>query len=66
MLVVHAPSEGREWAGLGGVLPGEVIVRGTNGTAGSPSRCDAAIRATNRSIHTVFVAGYGWAARALP
>ena len=39
MLVIHAPSEGKEWSNIT-VLPGELLVTGTNGTAGSASRCD--------------------------
>ena len=58
MLIVHAPSEGKEWAGVGGVRPGELLVTGTNGTAGSASRCDAAIRLSGRTIRTVLVTGY--------
>lgn len=41
------------------MLPGEVLVVGTNGTTGSSSRCDTAIRAhPTRQITTVLMAGY--------
>ena len=59
MLVVHAPSEG---ALLGNVTvrPGELLVLGENGTAGSASRCDAAIAAAapTGGVSTVLLAGY--------
>ena len=42
----------------GGVRKGEVLVTGTNGSAGSPSRCDAAIAASGRTITTVLMTGY--------
>lgn len=54
-LVIHAPSEGKEWNNIT-VLPGELLVTGENGTAGSDSRCDWILR--SKSITTVLVAGY--------
>ena len=57
MLVVHAPSEEPEWPKIK-VLPGEILVRGTDGHAGSKSRCDTWIRNSSRHIKNILVAGY--------
>ena len=61
MLVIHAPSEAPEWRNVSTVLPGEVLVTGTNGTAGSNSRCDVHVLsppAGHPPIRHVLVAGY--------
>ena len=61
MLVIHAPSEAPEWYNISTVLPGEILVTGTNGTAGSSSRCDVHILSPppgRRLIRHVLVAGY--------
>lgn len=40
------------------MLPGELLVTGTDGAANSSSRCDAAILNTSRDIRHVLVMGY--------
>ena len=57
MLVIHAPSEAPEWPGIK-VLPGELLITGTDGHSGSPSRCDQPIRTSSRGIRHVLMAGY--------
>lgn len=57
MLIIHAPSELPEWPKIK-VLPGEVLVTGTDGHAGSASRCDTWILNSTRHIKHVLIAGY--------
>ena len=57
MLIVHAPSEAPEWPAIK-VLAGEILVTGTDGRPGSPSRCDAPILNSSRQIKHVLVVGY--------
>ena len=57
MLIIHAPSEALEWQRIQ-VLPGELMVTGTDGHPGSPSRCDGAILNSPRKIKHVLMAGY--------
>lgn len=54
-LVIHAPSEGKEWGPIADVLPGEILVTGDNGTT---DRCDVHITSSPRNITHVVVAGY--------
>lgn len=56
--IVHAPSESPLWPNIT-VKPGEALVSGEDGHAGSPSRCDGVIRAARGGAIThVLLGGY--------
>jgi hypothetical protein len=56
-LVVHAPSEGPLLSNIT-VEAGELLVTGTDGEEGSPSRCDVAMKNTTRNIKHILLTGY--------
>ena len=55
-LVIHAPSENKEWPGVGDVLPGEILVTGEDGRPGSASLCYPHL--LNHSVEHVVMAGF--------